>query len=192
MLLRQRTVTASRSIRRPQINDEAKDVEGEDQTNDPLENSPDIIALPIKHVAEDDRQRDLNDDEDEFDPEGEPEDAVFAVFDTQTLVFPAGEDGAEDVAEHEEEEEETVEGGVATGVEDAQADETDGAEDGAEDGEDGEDLLKHRFVAGEPAFVAEPAFGEEGEVEEDGCEDAAYDEEGFEVRGADVGDVAIG
>ena len=34
--------------------------------------------------------------------------------------------------------------------------------------------------------MAEPALGGEGEVEEDGCEDAAGDEEGFEEGGADV------
>ena len=37
--------------------------------------------------------------------------------------------------------------------------------------------------------MSEVAFGEEGEVEEDGCDDAAGDEEGFQAECANVGDV---
>ena len=40
--------------------------------------------------------------------------------------------------------------------------------------------------------MAQVAFGEEGEGEEEGCDGAAGDEEGFQVEGAHVGDVGDG
>lgn len=40
--------------------------------------------------------------------------------------------------------------------------------------------------------MSEVAFRSKGEVEEDGCDDAAGNEEGFETVGTDVGDVGDG
>lgn len=39
--------------------------------------------------------------------------------------------------------------------------------------------------------MTEPAVGNQGYVEEDDCDGAAGYEEGFEILGADVGDVAV-
>jgi hypothetical protein len=38
--------------------------------------------------------------------------------------------------------------------------------------------------------VAQPSFGKEGEVKEDGSENAADDEEGLQIGRANVGDVS--
>lgn len=117
---------------------------------------------------------------------------MVRVLDAQALVLPANEDGREQVAAHEEEQKEQVEVLVAVGVKDAETDEADGADDGEEDCEAVENLLADGGVGHEAALVAEPAVGKEGEVEEDGGEDAAGDEEGLEVVGADVADVGDG
>ena len=53
-------------------------------------------------------------------------------------------------------------------------------------GDGGKHLFARGGVFGEGTGVAEPALGGEGEVEEEGGEDAAGDEEGFEEGGADV------
>ena len=113
-------------------------------------------------------------------------------MDPEPLVLSAGEDGGEHVAGHEEEEEEVVQAGVAVGVEDGEADEADGADEGEGDAGPAQDFLGQAGVAGKAAAVAEVAFGGEGEVEEDGCDDAAGDEERFEAGGAYVGDVGDG
>lgn len=65
-------------------------------------------------------QNEFEEDEEEFDPEGEGEDAMMAVMDAETLVFGTQEDGADDVAADEEEEEQIVQTFVAVGVEDAE------------------------------------------------------------------------
>ena len=72
------------------------------------------------------------------------------------------------------------------GIEDGEEDEAGGSGNGEDDSKAGEDFFRHRCVALEGARVAKPAFGEEGEVEEDGCDATAGDEEGFEALSADV------
>lgn len=79
--------------------------------------------------------------------------------------------------------------GVAGRVEDGQQDQADGADDGEEDGEAREHLLTHGRVGHEAALMAQPAVGAERDVEEDGGDDAAGDEERLEPAGADVADV---
>lgn len=79
--------------------------------------------------------------------------------------------------------------GVAEGVEDGEEDEACCADDGEEDCQAREDLFSQGGVGHEAALVAQPAVGQEGDVEEDGGEDAARDEERLELLGADVADV---
>ena len=79
--------------------------------------------------------------------------------------------------------------GVPRRVEDAEQDQAGGADDGEDDCEPGQDLFARRDVGHQPALVAEPAVGEEGNVEEHGGQDAPRDEERFELGGADVRDV---
>lgn len=78
------------------------------------------------------------------------------------------------------------------GVKDGEQDEPRGAEEGKENGEDGEGLFAARGVGDEAALVAEPALGDKGEVEEDGDDDGARDEEGLELGGANVANVDNG
>ena len=174
---------------RKEIEKEGEDVESEDEGDDPLEDSRDVLLRGEHRSGEDDGEDKLDKYEGELDPEGDAQDAVVAILYTQTLVLGADEDGADDVARDEEEEESIVEMVVVVVVKDGEEDEPAGARDGEDDAEDGEDLLRGVDVADEGAFVAEPALRDEGEVEEDGGYDAARDEERFEAEGADVGDV---
>jgi hypothetical protein len=52
----------------------------------------------IAEDAERDREAELDEDEGEFDPEGDAQDAVLAVVDAETLVLPADEDCGDGVA----------------------------------------------------------------------------------------------
>lgn len=78
---------------------------------------------------------------------------------------------------------------VAGRVKDGQQDEAGGADDGEDDGQARQDLLAEGGVGDEAAAVAQDAVGEEGQVQENGGEAAAGDEERLELGGADVADV---
>ena len=78
---------------------------------------------------------------------------------------------------------------VSQGVKDGQQNETGCADGGKGDGEPGEDLLRESGVGHEPAPVPQPAVREEGDVEEDGGDGAAGDEERLQLLRAHVADV---
>ena len=127
--------------------------------------------------------------EDQFDPKGEPQDAMLAVMYSQALILGADEDGANDIACDEEQEEAVVQVGMAQGVEDGQQDQTSGAGDGEQDRQRTQDLLHPAEVLGQPAGMPQPAFGGEAQVQEDGGHTAAGDEKRLEPLSADVRDV---
>ena len=91
-----------------QIDKEGQDVKGEDEGDDPFEYGSHILPAVEGGDDEDDGEDYLDDDEDEFEPEGEAQDAVLAEMHAEALVLGADEDGADDVAGHEEEEEAVV------------------------------------------------------------------------------------
>lgn len=117
---------------RPQIDNEAEDVEGEDEGDSPFEASCDVAVMGPGGADEDDGKNDFDEDEGEFDPEAESEDSVFAVVDTETLVLSAEENGGDDVAADENEEANIVGRRMSVGVEDGEADETCGCGNGEE------------------------------------------------------------
>lgn len=82
-----------RSHGRKQIDDEREDVEGEDEGNDPFEDGGDVAVRGEGGRHEDNGKCDLDQDEGQFDPEGDAQDAVVTVVDTQALVFCADKDG---------------------------------------------------------------------------------------------------
>lgn len=91
-----------------QIDKEGQDVKGEDEGDDPFEYGSHILPAVEGGDDEDDGEDYLDDDEDEFKPEGEAQDAVLAEMHAEALVLGADKDGADDVAGHEEEEEAVV------------------------------------------------------------------------------------
>src|SRR5690606_5311178 len=107
----------------------------------------------------------------------------------QQAVLPADKDRAHQVAPDEQAEEDVVQLVVAVRVEDGEQDEPDGADDRKRYRKRLEDLLAAGRVGEEAAAVAEPAVGGEREVQEDGGQDAARDEERLELVRANVGDV---
>ena len=119
----------------PEVDNEAEDVKGENQTDDPFEDGALVLVVFEEKRAEDNGKYSLDDDEDELDPEAEAKFAMLAVLDPEPLIFPACEDGAEHVAEHEEEEEESVKFRVTKSVEEGEEDEPGGAEKREEDRE---------------------------------------------------------
>ena len=87
-------------LRRGQeIDDEAPDEEDVDERYDPLENGADVVVAESLRDAEDDGEGDFGQDEGEFDPEGDAQDAVLAEVDAEALVLGADEDGGDDVAQ---------------------------------------------------------------------------------------------
>lgn len=116
-----------------QVDEEGQDVEGEDESDDPLEDGGDVFLAFEGGDAEDDGEGDFDEDEGQFHPEAGAEDAVLPEVDAEALVFGADEDGADDVAGDEEEEEAVVEFGVAERVEDGEEDQAGGAGYGEDD-----------------------------------------------------------
>ncbi|KAI4142404.1 MAG: hypothetical protein LQ340_007353, partial [Diploschistes diacapsis] len=170
------------------IDQEAEHPERENERNHPLRHGRSVARRPVRD-AKDDGERDLEQDERELDPEADAQDAVLTVLGAQPLELSAEEDGADDVPHDEDREEGVVHARVVRRVEDAEADQADSADERGEDGEPGEHLFDDRRVADEGAFVPQPAVRSKGGVEEDGCDAGAGDEEGFQLGGADVGDV---
>lgn len=174
---------------RQEIEEEGEDVEGEDQGDQPFDDGGDVGVFAKGGGGEDDGQEGLDDDEGQFHPEGDAEDAVVAVVDAQPLVFGAQEDGRENVATDEDQEESVVQVGVVVRVEDGEEDETEAAAYGEEDGEAGQNLLGRGRVGGKATAVSEPALSHEAQVEEDGGDDGAGDEERFQAKSPDVTDI---
>lgn len=83
---------------RQEVDDKTPDVEDVDQAYYPLEISRDVIVFLVFRDAEGYSQAEFYKDEEEFDPEGNAEDAVLAEVDAKTLVLGADEDGGDDVA----------------------------------------------------------------------------------------------
>lgn len=64
---------------RPQVEDEGEDVEGEDEGDDPFEDGGDVVLLLPGAGGEGDGEAELGEDEEELDPEGDAEHAMFDV-----------------------------------------------------------------------------------------------------------------
>jgi len=127
-----------RAHRRPQIQHERQNVKGEDQGDDPLDDSGNVLVVVPRCGAEDDGKGDFDDDESQFDPEGETKDAMLAVVNAQTLILGAKKDCTEDIAAQEEEEAAVMDAVVMVGVEVRQEDKAQRAADGKEYGDRGQ------------------------------------------------------
>ncbi len=77
-------------------------------------------------------------------------------------------------------------------VKDAQQDQPSSPENGKRNSQTTQDLLAARGVGDQTTAVPQPAVGGKRQVEEDGGEHAARDEQRLEVVGADVADVGDG
>lgn len=112
--------------------------------------------------------------------------------DAESLVLPADKDSRQEVTTDEQQKKQIMQRRVIHGVVNAEADEADGAHEREEHAQHDEDLLRGALVAHEAPAVPQPALRQEGEVESDGGEDGAADEEGLHLVGADVADVGEG
>lgn len=73
-----------------EIDDKRKDVECKDKCDDPFEDGGDVLVVAPVCRDEDDGENELNDDEGEFHPEGDAEDAVLAVVCLRVLEIVLG------------------------------------------------------------------------------------------------------
>lgn len=103
-----------------EIQEEAQNVERERECHNPLKDGGDISGLSEVGGCKYDGERNFDQNEGEFDPEGDTEDAVVAVMNSKALILSAEEDGANDVAGDEEKEEAVVEMFMVVCVEDTQ------------------------------------------------------------------------
>lgn len=69
-----------------QVNDEGKDVKGENEGNDPFEDGGYVLVVAPVGGDEDDSENELDDDECHLDPERDAEDFVMAVICYSILV----------------------------------------------------------------------------------------------------------
>ena len=87
-----------RPHRRNKINRKAPNIKRINERDDPLAHRSSRVVTLIAEHAESDRETELQKDEGEFYPEGDAQDAVLTVVDSETLVLPADEDCGDDVA----------------------------------------------------------------------------------------------
>ena len=84
-----------------EIDEEGEDPARENQSDDPLKHRCDIIMVGESCDRETNRQENLHQNEGQFQPEADPQDAVFPEMDTQLLIFGTGEDRRQDDASDE-------------------------------------------------------------------------------------------
>jgi len=83
---------------RDEIDRETPNIESIDQRNYPLANCSRIVVLLVRKNAERDSETEFNEDEHEFDPERDSEDAVLTIVDSESLILPADENCRDNVA----------------------------------------------------------------------------------------------
>lgn len=147
-----------------EVDEEAEHVPGVYEGNDPFEYSGDIPVIVQLGNTENDAETDLSDDEGKLDPEGDAEDRVLAVVDSQALVLPANEDGAHNVPNDEDAQADVVHPVVVVVVVDGQEDQTNCTHDRCDCTKQRVDLLPDRRVARKLAGVTQVALKDEGEV----------------------------
>jgi hypothetical protein len=82
-----------RPYARQQINHKTENVQSKNERDDPFNDGGGIAVADFGEDAEGDGEGDFGEDEEELYPEGEAEDTVVAVVNSETLVFGADEDG---------------------------------------------------------------------------------------------------
>ena len=172
-----------------QVQQEAEDVSREDEGDDPLQHRGHVPAGLVSRDPERDRQRHLDQDEGQLEPERGPQNAVVAVVDPEPLVLGTDEHRAEHEPGNEQDEEAVVHARVSVGVEHRQQDQARRPGDREDDADHAQDLLRHAGVASQAPRVPEVALRHEGQVEEEGRDDAAGDKQRFKPERAHVRDV---
>lgn len=100
---------------------------------------------------------------------------MVSIMYSQPLILGAQEDGADEIASNEEKQETIVKMWVPVGVKDAQQDQACGACYATSNAEAGKDFLRRMRIGREAACVTQPALGNEGQNEENGCDAIASD-----------------
>lgn len=103
-----------------EVDEEAGDVEAVDVRNGPLKDSSDVPNSLLRADAECDGQADFGDDEKQLDPEGDSQDGMLAVMDTQALVLPAYENSTDNVAYNKDSQENVVQRSIVFAIEDGE------------------------------------------------------------------------
>jgi hypothetical protein len=80
------------------INRKAPNIKRINERDDPFAHGRRRVVFLIAEHAKGDGETELQEDEGEFYPEGDAQDAVLAVVDSETLVLPTDEDCGDDVA----------------------------------------------------------------------------------------------
>lgn len=158
---RESVVLMSRLHSRQEINNKAPDVEDVDQAYRPLQYCCAVVVSLVAHYAECNGKGQLDEDEGELDPEGVGEDGVFAVVDSEALVFGADEDGGDDIAADEDDEHGVVDVRVADCVEDCEEDQAGGSDYGEDCREYRQDLLSPVVILRQPPRMPQPPLGNE-------------------------------
>jgi hypothetical protein len=152
-----------------EVHIEAEDVEAVEECYGPLEHRRNVPNVLQGAHAKGDAHADLDDDEGELDPEGDAQDGVLAVVDSQALVLPTDKNCGHNVAEDEDAEEDVMQLGMPPGVKDGKKDQTGCADDGGDSRACGVDFLPVGGVLCELAGVSEVTLKDECEVECHDC-----------------------
>lgn len=115
------------------IDKESKDIQGEDEGNDPLQDGGDVLVGGKGSADKYGSEENFDNDEAQLHPERGTKDAVLAEVTAEALILGADANGGDDVAADEEEKEAIMEPGMADGVEYGQKDQAGRSQNGEED-----------------------------------------------------------
>ena len=106
--------------------------------------------------------------------------------DSETLILPTHKDRAHDVADDKHGQKPNVQLSMAHRIRDTQSNQSDGSGNSSQDTQPTNHLLQNRPVLRQAARMSKPTLSNKRKIEENGRNDAAGDEEGFEARGTNV------
>ena len=104
----------------------------------------------------------------------------------ETLIFPAGENCREEVPNNEKQQKDVMQLVMALGIKNTQQNQTSSTQQGKQNRQNGQRLFAARGIGDQAALVAQPALGDKGQVEGDGDDAGAGDEERLELGGSNV------
>lgn len=174
---------------RPQVDRKRDNVEREDEGDDPLNDSCCVAVVCPSERHESDSQEELDEDEEELDPEGDSEDAVIAVLDTQTLILRADKDRGNPIATNEQQQKHVMKRVVAVVVEIGQRDETDRSNKCKDNRHGKQNLLALALVWYQAAPMPQPPLRRKGDIESDDRHGTHGNEQRLHLERSNVGDI---
>lgn len=149
-----------------------------------------LVLVPSSNTKRNSKSNLDNNERQLHDKTSEQNPVLRAVEDTQTQVLCANQDGANNVSSKEHGEESVMLIRMPQGVKARQQNQSQRTRDREEDGPNSTRLIETTLIRYQLSGMSQPSLSQERKIEKNDCHHAAGDKQGFEMLGANVGDVS--